>query len=70
MNYFSLKSFSFLIFFLPLPQYLILMRVLEGLGGGLTFPAMNVLISRWAPKEERSSISSIVFGGKKDIEIP
>ncbi len=44
-------------------EYLILMRAIEGLGGGFTFPAMNVLISRWSPKEERSSISSIVFGG-------
>ena len=31
---------------------------------GSTFqPAMNVLISKWAPKEERSTISSIAFGG-------
>lgn len=44
-------------------QYLILMRILEGLGGGVTFPAMNVLISKWAPKEERSAISSICYGG-------
>ena len=44
-------------------RMLILMRIIEGLGGGFTFPAMNVLISKWAPKEERSTISSIAYGG-------
>ena len=44
--------------------YLILMRILMGLGGGLTFPAMNVLIAEWAPKQERSTVSSIIYGGK------
>jgi len=53
----------------PLASYahvnlLIVARVIEGLGGGVTFPAMNVLISKWAPKNERSSISSICYGGK------
>ncbi len=42
---------------------LVLMRVVEGFGGGFTFPAMNVLISKWAPKEERSMISSLCYGG-------
>ena len=44
-------------------QYLVAMRIIEGLGGGVTFPAMNVLISKWAPSSERSTISSIVYGG-------
>ena len=44
--------------------YLILMRVLMGLGGGLTFPAMNVLITEWVPKQERSSLSALIYGGK------
>lgn len=44
-------------------QYLILMRILKGLGGGVTFPAMNVLIAEWAPQQERSTISAIVYGG-------
>ena len=44
-------------------QYLILMRILMGLGAGLTFPAMNVLIGKWAPETERSTISSIVYSG-------
>ena len=43
--------------------YLIGMRVLQGLGGGVTFPAMNVLIARWAPTNERSAITAIIYGG-------
>jgi len=39
------------------------MRILMGLGGGLTFPAMNVLVAEWAPRQERSTMSSLVFGG-------
>ena len=42
---------------------LIFMRFLEGLGGGVTFPAMNVLISKWAPNVERSLFAAIIFGG-------
>lgn len=44
--------------------FLILMRILMGLAGGLTFPAMNVLIAEWAPKQERSTMSSLIYGGK------
>jgi ACS family sodium-dependent inorganic phosphate cotransporter-like MFS transporter 5 len=47
--------------------YLILMRILMGLGGGLTFPAMNVLIAEWAPKQERSTISALIYGGNNRI---
>jgi len=42
---------------------LILMRVGEGIGGGVTFPAMHVLISNWAPPNERSVMSAIVYAG-------
>ncbi|KAG8173079.1 hypothetical protein JTE90_015595, partial [Oedothorax gibbosus] len=38
-------------------------RALEGVGEGLTFPAINSLISRWAPRLERSRISSAIFIG-------
>ena len=48
-------------------QYLILMRILMGLGAGVTFPAMNVLIAAWSPADERSSISALVYGGKVNI---
>ncbi|XP_046735529.1 sialin [Diprion similis] len=42
---------------------LILMRIAQGLGGGVTFPAMHVMIATWAPPNERSILSSIVYAG-------
>ena len=44
-------------------HYLIIMRIIKGLGAGVTFPAMNVLISKWAPQDERSTITAVVYGG-------
>ncbi|GBN10803.1 Sialin [Araneus ventricosus] len=41
----------------------IIVRVLEGIGEGLTYPTINTMISQWAPKLERSRISSVVFSG-------
>ena len=38
-----------------------------GLGAGVTFPAMNVLIAAWSPADKRSSISALVYGGKVNI---
>jgi len=42
---------------------LIVARIFEGMGGGFTFPALNVLIASWSPPQERSVISSINFSG-------
>lgn len=42
---------------------LVFLRILEGLGGGVSFPAEHTLISQWAPPNERSTISSIVYAG-------
>ena len=42
---------------------LMAIRIFEGLGGGFTFPAMNVLIAAWSPPSERSTIASIAFSG-------
>jgi ACS family sodium-dependent inorganic phosphate cotransporter len=39
------------------------MRVLQGIGGGVTFPACHVLLAEWAPPTERSVMSSIVYAG-------
>ncbi|XP_055943223.1 sialin-like [Argiope bruennichi] len=41
----------------------IIVRALEGVGEGLTYPAINTMVSQWAPKLERSRISSAVFSG-------
>ncbi|GFT28776.1 hypothetical protein NPIL_232411, partial [Nephila pilipes] len=43
--------------------FLIFVRVMEGLGEGVTFPAMNVMIGRWAPKIERSRTTAIIYSG-------
>jgi len=42
---------------------LILMRVLEGVGGGASFPAMHVMIAAWAPPTERMVMSTIIYVG-------
>lgn len=41
----------------------IVMRFLQGIGGGVTFPAMHVMIAKWAPPNERSVLASIVYAG-------
>lgn len=35
----------------------------SGLGGGLTFPGMHVILAHWAPPNERSVMSNIVYSG-------
>lgn len=42
---------------------LIAIRVAQGIGGGVTFPGMHVLLAHWAPPNERSLMSSIVYSG-------
>lgn len=39
------------------------MRIGEGIGGGVTFPAMHVMIANWCPPNERSVMSAIVYAG-------
>ncbi|KAJ2945477.1 hypothetical protein O0L34_g289 [Tuta absoluta] len=41
----------------------IIMRIGEGIGGGVTFPAMHVLLSKWAPPAERSVMAALVYAG-------
>lgn len=35
-----------------------------GLGEGVTYPAINVLLSQWIPPDEKSRISSFVYAGQ------
>ncbi|CAL1268948.1 unnamed protein product [Larinioides sclopetarius] len=44
-------------------RYVIAIRVLQGLAEGLTFPAITFAISNWAPKAERTRISSFIGMG-------
>ncbi|KAB7502877.1 putative inorganic phosphate cotransporter [Armadillidium nasatum] len=43
--------------------FLITIRVLEGCFHGVTFPAMNKLITKWYTTEERSKFTGIIFAG-------
>eukprot|EP00092_Neocalanus_flemingeri_P019684 GFUD01021319.1.p1 GENE.GFUD01021319.1~~GFUD01021319.1.p1 ORF type:complete len:503 (-),score=87.91 GFUD01021319.1:155-1663(-) len=42
---------------------LVLVRVMEGLGEGVTFPAMHAMLAVWVPPQERSSIAGLVYSG-------
>ncbi|OCT78351.1 hypothetical protein XELAEV_18029460mg [Xenopus laevis] len=43
--------------------WLIAVRALEGLGEGVTFPAMHAMWARWAPPLERSRLLSLSYAG-------
>ncbi|XP_072565659.1 sialin isoform X1 [Paramormyrops kingsleyae] len=43
--------------------YLIAVRVLEGIGEGVTFPAMHAMWASWAPPLERSRLVTISYTG-------
>ncbi|KAK3916118.1 Putative inorganic phosphate cotransporter [Frankliniella fusca] len=40
-------------------------RIVMGLGEGVTFPAIYVLLAKWAPKQERNIIGSLVLAGSQ-----
>ncbi|XP_038051386.1 sialin-like [Patiria miniata] len=44
-------------------QWLIALRVLEGLGEGVTFPAMHAMWGHWAPPLERSRLITLSYSG-------
>ncbi|XP_031635861.1 putative inorganic phosphate cotransporter [Contarinia nasturtii] len=41
----------------------IVLRIIMGLGGGTTYPALSVMLAAWVPEKERGKLGSIVFGG-------
>lgn len=43
--------------------WLVVIRIIMGIAGGVTLPGMHVLVARWAPPQERSKISSAVYAG-------
>ncbi|XP_045116089.1 sialin-like isoform X1 [Portunus trituberculatus] len=43
--------------------WLIVIRIIMGIAGGVTLPGMHVLIAKWAPPQERSKIASGVYAG-------
>jgi len=42
---------------------LVLVRVMEGLGEGVTFPAMHAMLAVWVPPHERSRTAGLVYSG-------
>ncbi|KAK3908028.1 Putative inorganic phosphate cotransporter [Frankliniella fusca] len=41
----------------------VIVRIIMGLGEGVTFPAIFVLLAKWAPKQERNLMGTIVLAG-------
>merc|ERR1719282_1228425 len=42
---------------------LVFVRIIEGLGEGVTFPAMHAMIVVWVPPQERSRLAGLIYGG-------
>lgn len=42
---------------------LIIVRIIEGIAEGVTFPCIHAVWSRWAPPKERSRMASTAFAG-------
>ncbi|XP_037936504.1 putative inorganic phosphate cotransporter [Teleopsis dalmanni] len=47
---------------LDLP-FLIVVRILEGMGEGVTYPAMHAMLAHWIPPLERNKFAAIVYAG-------
>ncbi|XP_063845764.1 LOW QUALITY PROTEIN: sialin-like [Scylla paramamosain] len=43
--------------------WLVVIRIIMGIAGGVTLPGMHVLVAKWAPPQERSKIASGVYAG-------
>ncbi|KAJ8972635.1 hypothetical protein NQ314_000091 [Rhamnusium bicolor] len=41
----------------------IIVRILEGMGEGVTFPSMHAMLARWIPPLERSKFGAYVYAG-------
>lgn len=44
---------------------LIAVRIVQGLGEGVTFPAVHAMLGRWAPPVERSFLVSLCYAGSQ-----
>lgn len=42
---------------------LVLVRILEGLSEGVTFPSMHAMLAIWVPETERSRFAAVVYNG-------
>jgi len=46
-------------------KILVALRVVEGLGEGVTYPALTALLAKWVPVKERATIGSMVYAGSQ-----
>ena len=44
-------------------KLLVAVRVIEGLGEGVTFPVMHAMLAQWSPPLERSKLSTFIYAG-------
>lgn len=44
-------------------KWVVALRVVEGLGEGTTYPALNTMLAQWVPLGERSKMGSLVYAG-------
>ena len=54
------------------PYYLVIIRVLMGLCEAATFPCITSMLARWAPEQERATMSTFIMAGsqvKEDIVV-
>ncbi|KAI9586089.1 hypothetical protein GQX74_001936 [Glossina fuscipes] len=42
---------------------LTILRVTQGLGQGVIFPSLSVMVSHWVPKHERGRLGAVILGG-------
>lgn len=42
---------------------LFVMRLVQGLSGAISFPAMHVMLAHWAPAAERSIMTTVLYSG-------
>ena len=44
-------------------RLLVAVRVIEGMGEGVTFPVMHAMLAHWSPPLERSKLSTFIYAG-------
>ncbi|XP_035707132.1 putative inorganic phosphate cotransporter [Folsomia candida] len=44
-------------------QAIVMVRILQGLAGGITVPCMHTLLARWIPPNERGQLTALVYAG-------
>ena len=51
------------------PYYLVIIRVLMGLCEAASFPCITSMLARWAPEQERATMSTFIMSGSQVTSI-